>query len=199
MQRRPRATWLWLVLLALGGLLSGHVVSYFVVAPDAHERADLLASTGHSGHGGFATIALAAVFAAVIGIFMERMRARWDRRGSDVARARVAALLWGVQTSGFVVLEAWERGHGVAGVAELLHEPAFLIGLVAQLVVALVAVAIVLLIGATVDALLRLFRGLATEGEAPQFPAASTPRPRASVAREAWNLRGPPSPARTPS
>lgn len=199
MQRRPRGTWLWLVLLALGGLLSGHAVSYFVVAPDAHERAELLASTGHSAHGGFATIAVAALFAAVIGMFMERMRERCGNRGSGVSRARAGATLWAVQTIGFVVLEAWERGHGLAGAIELSHEPAFLIGLVAQLAVALIAVAIVLLIGATVDALLRLFGGLESAGETPQLSDATSARPRPSVARAAWNLRGPPSPARLPS
>lgn len=188
---RHRVTSLWLVLLALGGLLAGHVASYFVVAPDAHERAELLAVTGHAQHGVFGTLALAATFAAVIGIFMQRIRAR---RGPSTSRLRVAALLWGIQTAGFVVLETSERGHGIAGVAELLHEPAFLIGLVAQLVVALVATAIVLLVRATAAALLRLFSVPAGASEAPVFPDRSVARPRDSVARSAWNLRGPPSP-----
>ena len=194
---RRRVTWLWLVLLALGGLLAGHLASYFVVAPDAHERAELLALTGHSDQGAFATLALAATFAAVIGIFMERVRSRCDGRAS--ARVRVGTLLWGVQTAGFVVLEKWERGHGLAGVAELIHEPAFLIGLVAQLVVALVATAAVLLVRATAAALLRLLARPPGASEAPVFPNTRSVRARDSVARAAWNLRGPPSPARSPS
>lgn len=193
---RRRATWLWLVLLALGGLLAGHVASYFVVAPDAHERAELLAATGHSQHSSFVTVALAATFAAVIGLFMQRVRARRD---PSTSRLRVAASLWGVQTAGFVALETWERGHGVPGIAELLHEPAFLIGLVAQLAVAFVATAVVLLVRATAAALLRLFSTPAGATEAAVFADLSVARPHGSVAHSAWNLRGPPSPAGSPS
>lgn len=195
MDRRLRSSSLWLGLLALGGLLAGHLVSYFVVAPDAHERAELLAGTGHSDHGAFATVALAATFAAVIGLFMQRVRSRCDR-GSGTSRVRVAALLWAVQTSGFVALETWERGHGLASALDLVHEPAFLIGLVAQAVVALVATAVVLLIGATVDALLRLLAPGPGASSALTFPSQTVSRARDSVARAAWNLRGPPSPAR---
>lgn len=183
---------LWLGLLALGGLLAGHLVSYFVVAPDAHERAELLADTGHSDHGVFATLALAATFAAVIGLFMQRLRSRSDRH---TARPPIALALWAVQTLGFVLLETWERGHGLPGILDLVHEPAFLIGLVAQVVVALVATALVVLIRATVDALLRLFLPVAGRS-APTFTVSVVALARDSLARAAWNLRGPPSPGR---
>lgn len=190
--RRLRSSSSWLGLLALGGLLAGHLVSYFVVAPDVHEREELLALTGHSDHGVFGTLALAATFAAVIGLFMQRVRSRCD--GAGVSRAGVALLLWAVQTFGFVLLETWERGHGLAGVAELVHEPAFLIGLVAQVVVALVATAIVVLIRATADALLRLFAPGAGGSSCASFSSSTVVRARTSIARAAWNLRGPPSP-----
>lgn len=190
-----RSSSLWLGLLALGGLLAGHLVSYFVVAPDAHQRARLLAVTGHSDHSAFGTLALAATFAAVIGLFMQRMRSRCDR---GAARPRIALALWGVQTLGFVLLETWERGHGLAGALDLVHEPAFLIGLVAQLVVALAATAVVLLIRATVDALLRRFAP--APGRTPiTFVVSVVARARDSVARSAWNLRGPPSPGLVPN
>lgn len=195
MNLRLRSSSSWLGLLALGGLLAGHLASYFVVAPDGHERARLLAVTGHSDHGAFATVALAATFAAVIGLFMQRVRSRCDR-GAGAPRVGVALLLWAVQTLGFVLLETWERGHGLAGAFELVHEPAFLVGLVAQAVVALVATAVVVLIRATVDALLRLFAP-GPGGSAPlTFPVSTVARAGDSVARAAWNLRGPPSPAR---
>lgn len=199
MQRRPGATWLWLGLLALGGLLSGHLLSYFAVAPEAHVRAELLASTGHSQHGVFATVALAAIFAALVGIFMDRVRSHCGRRGRGVSRARVAATLWAAQTAGFLVLEAWERGHGLEGVPELFHEPAFLVGLVAQVLVALAAAAIVSIVDATAGALLRLLGAFDRSTETTAFPDTTTFRPRCSVARAAWNLRGPPSPAGFPS
>ncbi|MDQ4125802.1 MAG: hypothetical protein M3134_09410, partial [Actinomycetota bacterium] len=171
MDRRLRSSSLWLGLLALGGLLAGHLASYFLVAPDAHERARLLAVTGHSDHGTFATLALAATFAAVLGLFMQSVRSRCDR-GAGGSRVRVAFLLWAAQTLGFVLLETWERGHGLAGASELVHEPAFVVGVVVQAVVALVATAVVLLVRATVDALLRLLAP-APVGSAPiTFPPA---------------------------
>lgn len=195
MDRRLRSSSLWLGLLALGGLLAGHLASYFVVAPDAHERAELLAVTGHSDHGAFATLALAATFAAVLGLFMQSVRSRCGRV-PRASRVRVGLLLWAAQTLGFVLLETWERGHGLAGASELFHEPAFLIGLVAQAVVALVATAVVLLIRATVGALLRLLAAAPAGSAALAFPSVTVVRARGSVARAAWNLRGPPSPAR---
>ena len=199
MDRRPRATLLWLVLLALGGLLAGHLASYFVVAPDAHERAELLALTGHAEHSLFGTVAVAAGVAALIGIFTQRLRTRRDRGLLAVPRARLAAVLWAMQTAGFVLLEGWERGHGLGGVTELLQEPAFLVGLVAQLAVALVAAAIVLLVRATADALLRFLFDPPRESLTPVSFTRTDAGPRLSVARAAWNLRGPPSPARSRS
>ena len=187
------------MLLALGGLLAGHVASYFVVAPDAHERARLLAVTGHGEHGFFGTLALAATFAALIGIFTQRLRARSDRGALPLSRGRLAAALWVVQTAGFVALETWERGHGPAGVFELVQEPAFLLGLAAQVLVALAAAAVVLLVRATADALLRLLCGPLEAPTSRVWFVPTEPRPRTSVARAAWNLRGPPSPARSQS
>ena len=195
MDRRHRSSSLWLGLLALGGLLAGHLVSYFVVAPDAHDRAELLATTGHAGHASFGVVALAATFAGAILLFMQRVRARCDRPGRQPSRARVAGVLWAVQTLGFALLETWERGHGLAGAVELFHEPAFLIGLAAQVLVALAATAMVLLIRATVDALLRLFAPGPRRAAPPFFSVTNRSRARSSVARAAWNLRGPPSPA----
>ncbi|HEV2757455.1 MAG TPA: hypothetical protein VG318_16950 [Actinomycetota bacterium] len=190
---------LGLVLVALAGLLTGHAASYFVVAPDAHERAALLAVTGHSQHGAFGTIALAAAVAGLIGIVMHRARTRCEVAGPGVSRLRVATLLWAAQTAGFVLLETWERGHGIAGAAELAAEPAFLVGLVAQLVVAVVATALVVLVRATVDALLRLLTRPLDETPSPAFTPTTRVAAPVSVSRAAWNLRGPPSPAGSPS
>ena len=187
-----------LVLLALAGLLAGHAISFFVVAPDPHERAELLAVTGHSQHGAFATLALAAAVAGLIGIVMQRVRSRCET-APGVSRTRVATLLWAAQTAGFVLLETWERGHGVAGVLDLAGEPAFLIGLLAQLAVALAGTALVVLVRATVDALLRLFTAPADAAPLPVLPCTTRVSAPPSVARAAWNLRGPPSPAGSPS
>jgi hypothetical protein len=198
MRRRPLVTSLWLALLALGGLLTGHLASYFVVAPDAHERAELLALTGHSQHSGFGTAAAAATCAAVIALIAQRLDKRRASTSSDLSRIRIVMLLVTAQIVGFTALEVWERGHGVLGATELLHEPAFLVGLVAQVVAACLATAIVGLVRASVDALLRLL--VRPSGDRAPFPftASTSRRAPGSVARAAWNLRGPPLRAPSP-
>ncbi len=199
MDLRPRVSSLWLVLLALGGVFAGHAASYFVVAPNGHDRGRLLELTGHSQHSAFGTVALVATFAAVIAIVLQIVRSRRGGSRPAMGRTRVAVILWIVQTAGFIALETWERGHGAAGFADLLNEPAFLIGLVAQLLVAVAATALVLLVHATVRALAGRFVATSEASAAPVFSATSVGRPRESVARAAWNLRGPPSPARSRS
>ncbi len=190
-RRHPLAP-LWLALLAFGGLLGGHALSYFAVAPDGHTRAELLRATGHGSHDFFVTWGLAAAAAGFIGIIGAHLRSGWESGCREHSIPRTGSLLWVMQTAGFVLLEATERGYGLHDLGELLHEPGFLLGLVAQAVVALVAAGLVFLLRASVDAIRRLLA--APEGAAtvrpqrlPAFYAFAS-----SVARAAWNLRGPP-------
>lgn len=183
----------WLGLLAFGGLVGGHFLGYLAAAPDAHARVDLLAATGHSSHGVLMSLGAAAMIAAVIGLVFRQVRGRGPSERSCAGVLRAGAILWVLQSVGFTVLETFERG-GLAHAAHLLHEPAFLLGLAAQLVVALLAVALVWLLSLTVEALLRLLTRPAPEAAPIPNRIVSAPHPRVAIARRAWNLRGPPRP-----
>src|SRR5688500_11686019 len=118
-------------LLSVAGTCAGHFLSYWVAAPDAHHRAELLEATGHAGESPFLVIAVAALLATCIaalgGRASERAPRFWLVLGGLVV----------LQTVAFVGLEAIERIGIHASLFESFREPVFLLGLVAQVVVAL--------------------------------------------------------------
>ena len=184
---------LWLAALAFAGLLAGHFLGYVAAAPDPHLREELLAATGHGSHGIAVSAGVAAGLAAMIALVVTQVRGRDGAPGTGSSLLRTGVLLWVLQSAGFTALEFFERGGLAHGFEHLVHEPAFVLGLVAQLVVAVIAAGLVWLLVVTVGALLRCL---------------ARPRPRATslvprvlvryaaplgVARRAWNLRGPPA------
>lgn len=189
--RRAPGLGIWLALLAFGGLLAGHFLGYVAAAPDSHARADLLAATGHGSHGLLVSLGTAAALAALIGLVFRQLRGRANSERSLGSLMGQGLILWVLQSVGFTVLEILERG-GPSHAAHLLHEPAFLLGFAAQLVVAALAVALVWLLSLTVDALLRLLTRPASEAAPLPTRIVSAPEPRVAIARRAWNLRGPP-------
>lgn len=184
---------MWLALLAFGGLLVGHFMAYVVVTPDAGVRAAVLEATGHGGHGLFLPVAGAAFFAAVIGLITHQLR---DRRYAGAERPnliRLVTMLWVLQTVAFVALEVTERALASHSAAELLHEPAFLVGLVVQAIASVVGALLVVLLTATVEALCRYLRSPNEEASPSSIPDPRQAVPMVhSVASLAWNLRGPP-------
>jgi hypothetical protein len=119
--------------LAAGGVVVTHWLSYFVAAPDSHQREALLARTGHQFWPYVVAVALGAVVAALAG-FAARPAALEDRAGSLRATTlRLTAL----QVPAWVLLEAVERAAASGRVGEILHEvPVLLIGVGVQLMVA---------------------------------------------------------------
>lgn len=187
-----RAAGGWLGLLAFAGLLIGHFVAYLVVVPDHGMRAAVLEATGHRAHGLFVPLAGAALLGAAIGLIAHQLRGRASAPGREWSPMRVALTLWLLQTTAFIALEASERALSSHAVSELLHEPAFVLGLALQAIVALAGAIIVLLLRISVAALCRY---LFSRPAAATHTTLSGPEillvPR-SVARSAWNLRGPP-------
>ena len=178
--------------LAFGGLLAGHFLGYAAAAPDPHLREELLAATGHGSHGLVVSAGVAAGLAAVIALVATGVRSRERAPATGGSLLRTGALLWALQSAGFTALELFERGGLAHGLEHLAHEPAFILGLVAQAVVALLAAGIVWLLVATVDALLRYLarpRRRATSLVSRILVRDEVPL---GVARRAWNLRGPP-------
>lgn len=181
----------WLVVLAFAGLLIGHFMAYAVVVPDEGVRAAVLEATGHRGHDVFAPIGGAAVLAAVIGLIVHQLRGPDGGAPSAYSALRLGCTLWALQTSAFVALEVSERILSSHAAMELLHEPAFLVGLFVQAIVSLAGTFLVLLLTATITALCRYLATPASRSSALPSSLQTCVRPR-SVARSAWNLRGPP-------
>ena len=183
---------MWLSLLAFAGLLLGHFVAFIVVAPDEGARYAMLEATGHHGHGLFMPIAGAALLGAIVGLIANLLRGRRFATNERSNLIGIGVTLWALQTTGFVFLEAVERSSALHGISGLLHEPAFLVGLVIQAITALVGALLVVLLTAAVGALCRFLRRPVSEESAVLLDAPYLVAMVRSVARLAWNLRGPP-------
>jgi hypothetical protein len=121
-------------LAAWVGLVLGHVASYAVAYPSGQARHAHLLLTGH-GWMGPALVSLAAAVPAVLAIAAAR-----SARNGPLAVRPLAARLIGVQVLAFLLVEVAERH---ADLGRALSDPAVLIGVVVQ---ALVAVALATLL-----------------------------------------------------
>ena len=130
---RRRLLWLLVAPLGLGASQCAHWLAYRLVAPDAHERAQLLAETGHAYLAyapALAGVAGALVLAALAG------RASAAARGSDPgSHRRLAAWPFAlIPVVAFALQEHVERlAHDGAVPLHAYAERSFLIGLVLQL------------------------------------------------------------------
>lgn len=183
---------LWPALLAFAGLLIGHFISFLVVVPDAEVRHAVLEATGHGAHGLFVPLAGGALLAAVIGAAAHQLcyRGPGGRRGPRFVG--LALGLWALQTGGFVALEVTERVLSAHAPLELLHEPTFLVGLLVQAAIALLGAVLLVLLSASVAALRRLLARPTSDPVPPPRPFVRIQAAARSIARSAWNLRGPP-------
>ena len=166
---------LLLVALSLGGLFGAHGLAFSFAAPHVHDRAELLAETGH---GSLLPVAIAVVTSLLLA-FLRTSGSGWSQ-------------LAFLQLSGFVALEGAER-IGAHGLQELFAEPVFYLGLVLQLVVSLLAIALV----RVAKTVARLFSGpqsFVRGRTRPTFFSLPSIRFVSKVSAEAWNLRGPPLP-----
>lgn len=133
---RRHLAWVSIAPLMVGGLLAGHFLGYRVATPDAHERADALAHSGH-GYLGYAPLALAVCFGLLLTALLFRAVAGY--RGDPLRPAASRAIIL-LPPLAFVVQEHVERllySGGVPWTAAL--DPSFLVGLALQLPFALAA------------------------------------------------------------
>jgi hypothetical protein len=114
--------------IAAGGVLAGHWLTYLIVRPDHHDRASLLATTGHGYLGAVVEVAwlvgLVAIASAILGGLV---------RSEPPSLRSVAVRLGAFQLGAFVMLEIGERV--VAGSFEGLPAVA-VTGAAVQIVVA---------------------------------------------------------------
>lgn len=189
-------TRLWLGGLAAGGVAVAHILAFLLAAPDPLRREQLLDDTGHGAWSLLlVTGAMAVLVVALAGFAAGRLHNPGLIRPAAfyLSTARRLVIMQGV---GFLLLEAGERlamGKGLAGVASLPFESVIAIGLVAQVLVALVGAMLLALLDRFVGGLVRLFRQTA------RAPRSLVPRgvsdiqvPLVRIASGPANLRGPP-------
>jgi uncharacterized membrane protein len=185
-------TRLWLGGLAAGGVVVAHVLAFLLVAPNPLQRGELLEATGHGAWRFLLPIAMGAVVVALAGFASGRSRE--DRPTPPAALFRgTAGRLVTLQLAAFLLLEALERLAAGHGLTDLLREPVIAIGLVAQVLVALVGAALLVMFARLLDRLVQFLRII------PRAPRVLTPRgvldgtfPRIRIATGPVNPRGPP-------
>jgi hypothetical protein len=133
-------------LAAWVGLLLGHVASYALAYPSGQARHAHLLLTGH-GWMGPALVSLAAAVPAVLAVAAAR-----SARNGPLAVRPLAARLIGAQILAFLLVEVAERQ---ADLGRALSDPAVLVGVVVQ---ALVAVALAVLLNGFTRGVVALVR-----------------------------------------
>ena len=182
---------IWLWASAFAALVGAHALTFWVAAPDHHDRAELLHETGHGSWTSLFVLAGAAFVAAIVALG-NRWASPSDRA---VPYGRLIRFAWKrlapLQVAGFVALECTERAFAHGSPLEALSEPLVLWGLALQVLAAL-------LCGLLLAAFTRLVRRLREAGArherrtAVEFAAPSDFIVPRSVARRAWSPRGPP-------
>jgi hypothetical protein len=132
--------WLIAMPLAVVGTLAGHTAGYWAAVPDAHERTQVLAASGH-GYLQYAPLVLALSGALVaLGFVAQALDAF---RGGETNGGTRIELVAALAPTAFVLQELIERyahdGHLRWG---LLVSAPFLLGLATQVPFALLAAAI---------------------------------------------------------
>jgi hypothetical protein len=131
------------------GAAVGHSIAYLVVAPEGRTRAVLLAGTGH-GYWSTAVAAeivlgLLAVVSIIARHFGQGLR-RQPRAGGEEPWAWLAARLCLLQASIFVVQELVERAATGHPVGEVLRHRLLFVGFLIQVVVAVAAATLLVLL-----------------------------------------------------
>lgn len=140
-----RTTRAWLGALAFAGAVGGHTLAYALVEPGAHQRAELLRATGHRLWPVVVALALAGLVAGLAGCLRDGA-ARLRSAGSQASLyPATAGRLVGLQLSCFLLLETAERAITHGHLHSLIGEPAVLVGMVVQVITALLGAALLLL------------------------------------------------------
>jgi hypothetical protein len=146
---------------AWAGLVLGHLLAYWLAYPRDAARRIHLTETGH-GWLDIVALSLLAVIPAVL--VLTAVRAVQGRAGG-VTWVRLAAL----QVPAFLLIEVTERG---ASLGQGFSDPAVLLGLVLQVLVAAVAALLLRVLGRAVAALTARLRARTRRSVPERRPAA---------------------------
>jgi len=132
---------------ATAGLVLGHALAYLIAIPDPHERGFALQRAGHAY---LPALDQAAMMLAIAGVAAVVVRA-FARKGDGATErfGRLAALLVLVQTFAFAGQEVLERLVSGAPLGELAHDQILVIGVLVQVLVAIVAAGVLWLLART--------------------------------------------------
>ncbi len=123
--------------VAVGGVLTGHWLTYEVVSPGGHARTTLLRVTGHAYLGFANDLALILALSAFAAMFVGQLSAaNGTGRAVGITRRVVA-----FQVSAFVLMEVLERVTAGAPLDALVRTGVLPVGVATQAIVALVAAA----------------------------------------------------------
>lgn len=178
---------------AAAGLVLGHALAYLIAIPDPHQRSFALQRAGHAYLPALDQAALMFAIAAVAAIVV-RAFAPTSKGGSE-RFGRVAALLAVVQTFAFAGQEVLERLVSGAPLGGLAHDHILLIGLIVQVVVAIVTAGILWLLARTsaqIAATVAVRATLPRDRSVLALPVTAR-RPHALLFATAGSIRAPPS------
>jgi len=193
---RPAPQWgmrLLLGGLAAVGIVAAHAVAYVAAVPDPHGRLVVLHDTGHQQWTFVIAIAVGVLIVAAARFMVGSLTgARKAAAPLGAPYASTAARLAGLQVAGFLILESVERASVHESVAHVVTEPAVLIGIALQVLVALVGAALLLVFTKALAVILAR-RGQGHTRSAPvERPVREFSGPRFAVATGGATLRGPP-------
>lgn len=137
--------------LAFAAVVASHHVAYRLAVPDPHFRSELLHSTGHRYFMYVAALALGTLVAGLTTF----LRTGTHERASMSARFRYAVpRLLMAQIGGFLALEFAERSLLGSGAEHMLTERPVLIGVILQVLVAVIGAASLCLVASVARRLL---------------------------------------------
>jgi hypothetical protein len=186
--------WLIAMPLAVVGTLAGHSVGYWAAVPDAHERAHVLAASGHA-YLAYAPLAMGlSVALAALGLVAHALAAFRRREATGGTRIKLVAAL---APTAFVLQEVIERYvHDGYVPWQFVVSAPFLLGLATQVPFALLTAAIAFALATAARHVAQVIRGAGrpqARGTALTFLSwLSVDLPTAPVLASGFAGRGPP-------
>lgn len=172
--------------LAAAGILAAHWLGYLVAAPDPHERAYLLESSGHRFLVPLTALSLGLLVAGLAKFVTARFGGKTASNSSALI-PRLAVL----QVVGFLGMESVERAVTAEGLTlEAMLQAPILVGVVVQVLFAVLGGLLLSAVGSAVSVLLRREREVG--GTPVRWFTSQTNALRPQVASGPCNSRGPP-------
>jgi hypothetical protein len=187
----PRLPGLPIFGTAAAGLVLGHALAYLIAIPDPHQRAFALQRTGHAYLPALDQAVLMLLVAGMAAVVVRAFAHPGDRTGRF---GRLATVLVVAQTCAFAAQEVLERLVSHAPLGGLAHGRILVTGIAVQVVVAIVAAAILWLFARTATRLAAVVAGRAPLPRVRVVFAlpVTARRPHAPLFATAGSVRAPP-------